>query len=133
MAVYPMNVSFRNLAVSISGQLDDLVPDGLSIGSADGTIEVYSGGRVVGGSPALEIIDENDDRSVSARIETAVRATLSGIQDVIIEYIHSPWPGQQDHGAEIPEPNCRVTGDELLVWFGDEAAPTLVLPPIRLR
>jgi hypothetical protein len=128
-----MNVSSHNLAVDISGRLNDFAPDGLSIGFANGAIEVYSGGQMVGGSPALDIIDENDDRSVTDRVETAVQATLSGIQDVIIEDIHRPWPGLPGAGSELPLPDCRVAGDELLVWFGDEAAPALALPPIRLR
>jgi hypothetical protein len=134
MAAYPINVSFRDLAVSLSARLNDFTPDGLSIGATDGAIEVYSGGRVIGGSPALEIIDENDDRSVPERIETAVQATLSGIQDVVIEDIHSPWPTKQNQGSsEIPQANCRVAAGELLVWFGDEEDPALALPPIRLR
>lgn len=128
-----MNVSSRNLAVDISERLNGFAPGSLSIGYADGAIEVYAGGQVVGRSPALDIIDENDGRSVTDRIETAVQATLSGIQDVIIEDIHGPWPGPQDPGSELPLPDCRVAGNELLVWFGDEATPALALPPIRLR
>ena len=88
---------------------------------------------MIGGSPALDIMEENDDRSVTEKIETAVRAILDGIQDVIIENIHGSWPGQPGSGSELPMPDCRVVGDELLVWFGDEAIPTLALPPIRLR
>jgi hypothetical protein len=128
-----MNVSSHNLAIDISGRLNDFAPEGLSIGSANGAIEVYSGGQMVGSSPALDIIDENDGRSVTDRVETAVQATLSGIQDVIIEDIHGSWPGPPGPGTQLPLPDCRVAGDELLVWFGDEAAPALALPPIRLR
>jgi hypothetical protein len=128
-----MNVSSRNLAIDISDRLNDFVPEDLSISSANGAIEVYSGGQMVGGSPALDIIEENDGRSVTDRVETAVQSTLSGIQDVIIEDIHGPWPGPPGPGPELPLPECRVSGDELLIWFGDEENPALALPPIRLR
>jgi hypothetical protein len=128
-----MNVSSHNLAVDISDRLNGLVPESLSIGFANGAIEVYSDGQMVGRSPALDIIDENDGRSVTAKVETAVQATLSGIQDVIIEDIRGPWPGPPGPGSGLPLPDCRVVGDELLVWFGDEATPALALPPIRLR
>jgi hypothetical protein len=128
-----MNVSSRNLAIDISGRLNDFAPEGLSISSTNGAIEVYSGGQMVGGSPALDIIEENDGRSVTDRVETAVQATLSGIQDVIIEDIHGPWPGPPGPGSELPLPECRVAGDELLIWFGDQETPALVLPPIRLH
>jgi hypothetical protein len=128
-----MNVSSHNLAVDIAERLNDFAPDGLSIGSVGKAIEVYSGDRMIGGSPALGIIDENDDRSVTAKIETAVRAALDGIQDVIIEDIHRPWPGPPGPGSELPMPDCRVSGDGLLVWFGDEAAPVLAFPRIALH
>ena len=128
-----MSVSSHNLAAEISERLNDFVPGGLSIYSTDDAIEVYSGGRMIGGSPALDIIGENDDSNITERIETAVRATLDGIQDVIIEDIHGSWPGPPGSGSELPMPDCRVAGDELLVWFGDEATPALALPPIRLR
>jgi hypothetical protein len=118
------------VSISPSGS----IVDGLSICFANGAIEVYSGGRLAGRASALDIIDENnDDLSATERVETAVGAALSGIQDVIIEEIHGSWPGPPGPGSELPMPDCRVAGDELLVWFGDEATPALALPPICLR
>jgi len=128
-----MTVSSHDLAADLAGRLNEAIPASLSLRSKAGTIEVCSNGQTVGGSPALKIIDDNDGRSRSERIETATRAALSGIQDVIIENIRGPWPGQPSHGAEFPKPDCRVVGDELLAWCGDEADPALPLSPIRLN
>ncbi len=128
-----MNASSRDLAADLAERLNGALPDGLSARCAGAVIEVYSGGRVAGRFPALSIIDDDDDRGVTARIETATRAVLSGIQDAVIEDIRGPWPPRGGHGQELALPDCRVSGDELLVWFGDESTPALALPPITLR
>lgn len=128
-----MNVSSHDLAAQLSERLNGVVPAGMSVRPAGAIIEICSSGHAVGRSAALDIIGDNDERSVTARIETATRAALSGVQDVIIEDAHSPWPDQPGHGMDLPVPDCRIVGDELFVWFGDETAPALALPPIRLR
>jgi len=98
----------------------------------DGSLEVRSGELVVGGSAALEILEDEDAGPAPGRIETAARAALSGVQDVIIETIRGSWPGADGGGRDLPQPDCRVRGRELLAWFGDEATPALVLPAILL-
>jgi hypothetical protein len=128
-----MTVSFHNLAADLSERLTAAAPNGLSVRSAAGVIEVISKGKIVGRSPALDIIDDDDGRTLHARIETATRAALSGVQDVIVEDIHRPWPVPADGDSGLPGPDCRVTGHQLLVWFGDEATPVLAFPPITLR
>jgi hypothetical protein len=127
-----MNVSSHDLATALAKRLHEVAPDGLSVRSTGASIEVISGRQAIGASPALEIIDENDNRSLQDRVETATRAALSGVQDVIIEDIREPWPGRPGSGGDIPEPDCRIVGQELLLWFGDEVVPALVLPAVRL-
>lgn len=91
-----------------------------------------------GRSAALEILEDDAGASPPAgRVETATHAALSGIQDVIIESIHDPWPSRSGAGGvgrDLPQPDCRVRGRELLAWFGDEAAPAPGAtgdPPLR--
>jgi hypothetical protein len=127
-----MNVSSHDLAAALAERLNEVAPGGLSVRSAGASIEVVSGAQAVGGSPALEIIDENDDRSLQDRVETATRAVLSGVQDVIIENIREPWPGGSGSRGDVPEPDCRIVKQELLIWFGDETDPALTLPAVSL-
>lgn len=131
-----MNVSSRKLAADLAETIGEIAPEGLSLRAAGPAIEVCTAdGRLLGGLSALEIIDENDDRSAAERIEVAVDATVSGIQDVIIEFhTHASWPGDpHGGGAGLPLPECRVTGEHLQVWFGSETAPAISLPPITLK
>lgn len=127
-----MNVSSRKLAAVLAERIGSIVPSGLSLRSEESNIEVRSGGQVLGGSAALEIIGDEDGRSLSERIETAARSALSAIQDVIIETTHRPWPGQPSADSALPQPDCRIAGDHLLVWFGDEATPVVSIAPIAL-
>lgn len=132
METYPTNVSSHDLAADLARGLNEVVPDGLSVRAVDGSLEVRSGELAVGGSAALEILEDDDADPAPGRIETAARAALSGVQDVIIETIRTPWPGAEDGGRDLPQPDCRVRGRELLAWFGDEATPALALPAILL-
>ncbi len=135
MSTYATNVSSHDLAAELARGLNEVVPDGLSVRAVDGSLEVRSGELVVGGSAALLILEDDEGTWPGAdTMETATRAALSGVQDVIIESIHGPWPGRSgaDKGRDLPLPDCRVRGRELLAWFGDEAAPALALPAIPL-
>jgi hypothetical protein len=129
----PTDVSSRNLAAALAERLAHIVPRGFSVRSEDTDISVYRDGKLVGGSAALEIINDDDGRGLDERIEVAVQAVVSGIQDDIIETIKGPWPGTSTRGVDLPMPDCRVTDDQLRVWFGDEKAPVASVPPISLR
>jgi hypothetical protein len=129
-------VSSHDLAADLARGLNEVVPDGLSVRAVDGSLEVRSGEQVVGGSAALEILEDDEGAGPAPdTIETATRAALSGVQDVIIESIHGSWPdrpGADGGGRDLPLPDCHVRGRELLAWFGDEATPALALPAILL-
>ncbi len=127
-----MDALSDKIAADIAELIGEALPTGLSLRSAGSNILLLSSDQVLGCSPALEIIDDNDGRSLREKIEIAVRSALSGIQDVVIESQGDLWPGQSGHGADVPQPNCRTAGRELLVWFGDEAAPALSISPIKL-
>jgi hypothetical protein len=109
------------------------MPGGMSLRSEGSSIQVLAQDEVIGGTPALEIISDDDGRALSEKIETAACAALSGIQDVIVENIHGPWPNSPGNGTDLPQPGCRVAGTELRAWFGDEAAPAVSVHPVRLR
>ena len=128
-----MDVSSRELAADLADRLNQIVPAGFTVRSEGIRVNVYQDGRDLGGSPALVILAERDGRSVDEKIETAVLAVLSDIQDRIIEACKGPWPGGFGRGADLPMPDCRVTGDRLRLWFGEENAPVISVAPIALR
>ena len=65
-------------------------------------------------------------REPRENLETAVRATLSGVQDYIADATTEPWPGI---GGQQPNPDARVHEETVSMWFGAEDAPVLRLPP----
>jgi hypothetical protein len=129
----PTDVSSRELAALLAERLNQIVPTGFSVRSQDINVDVYAGGKSLGGSAALEILEDDDGRTAREKIETAVQSVLSSIQDTIIETVKGPWPGTSPRGADLPMPGCRVTGDQLWFWFGYEDAPVVSAPPIQLN
>ncbi|MGH8568542.1 MAG: hypothetical protein ACREXU_11120, partial [Gammaproteobacteria bacterium] len=55
-------------------------------------MSVYAGAELIGASDAASIVDEDDDRPFGSRLETAVRAVLSGVQDSAMRYLRAEWP-----------------------------------------
>jgi hypothetical protein len=47
-----------------------------------------------------------------------------------MELLREQWPVGE--GSQAAEPDARVQEDRLLMWFGDEEKPLIVLPPLRL-
>lgn len=128
-----MAASSRDLAAALADRLNQIVPDGFTVRSDGVSVNVYHDGQDLGGSPALEILADRDGRSVDEKIETAVQAVLSDLQDRVIEARKGPWPGGSGRGADLPMPDCQVTDDQLRLWFGDENAPVVSVAPIELR
>jgi hypothetical protein len=129
----PTDVSSRELAAFLAERLNQIVPMGFSVRSEGANVDVYADGGNLGGSAALVILEDDDERSPKEKIETAVLAVLSSIQDTIIETVKGPWPGTSSRGADLPMPDCRVTGDQLFFWFVDQDGPVVSAPPIPLH
>jgi len=128
-----MDASSPELAAALAGRLNEIVPAGFSVRAEGDSVNVYQDDRDLGGSPALEILADPDGRSVDEKIETAVCAVLSDVQDRIIEARQGPWPGESGRGTDLPMPGCQVTRDRLSLWFGDENAPIISVAPIALH
>jgi hypothetical protein len=130
-----MDASSRELATALADRLNQIVPVGFAVRvQPEGiSLNVYQDGWDLGGAAALEILADRDGRSDAEKIEAAVQAVLSDVQDRVIEACKKPWPGGTQRGADLPLPDCRVTGDQLRLWFGDENAPVISVTPIALR
>jgi hypothetical protein len=125
-----LRVSSHDLAEALACRLDEVAPARITVRAQGPDVAVLHNGQVVGisGAPAiLETIEAL--REPRENLETAVRATLSGVQDYIADATTEPWPGI---GGQQPNPDARVHEDTVSMWFGSEDAPVLRLPPIDL-
>jgi hypothetical protein len=125
-----LSVSSRDLAVALADRLNDIVPPGFVVRAQDSDLVVIHDGQVVGVSGGPTIMDNaNAIMYPRENLETAVRATLSGVQDYIAEATTEPWPGS---GGTQPNSDARVDDDRVQMWFGSEEAPLIRLRPIDL-
>ena len=125
-----LDVSSRDLAVALADRLGAVVPPGVVVREQDAELVVLHDGVLTGVSGAPTILETAEAlREPEESLETAVRAALSGVQDYIADATTEPWPGT---GGSQPNPDARLDGDVLLMWFGPEDAPVLRLPPIDL-
>jgi hypothetical protein len=124
----PEQLSPDRFAQAIAAWLDAVVPRGLSV-RADGAAVIVYDPIPWGESVAAEILGDDDDRSVAERLETAARAIMCSAQDEIMESTREQWPLGPTGAAN---PDARVIGEDLQMWFGDEAAPILRLEPVHL-
>jgi hypothetical protein len=122
--VYPTAASSYRLASALAQRIDSVLPDGFDSLAAGGRVEVFRDGLPIGSSAAPEIVDSAPDSP--AQIETATRAALSSVQDLVSETLTEPWP------EGLPAAGARVVGSELRLWFGDEAAPVVELVAISV-
>jgi len=105
-----------------------VVPGGLSVRAEGSAVSLYD--RVSwGASLAADILTDEDGRSIVQRVETAAYAIMSSIQDEVMESTKEQWPVGPRGAAE---PEARVIGEQLHLWFGDEAAPIIRLEPVDL-
>lgn len=121
-----MPASSRSLAAALASRLDSVVPPGLTVRADGDRVSVYDGAKILGGSAAAVLVGDQDGRSVEDRIETASRAVLDGVQDVVAEWLTEPWP------QGLPAVGGRAAGGRLHLWYGDEGSPALSLAPIDL-
>jgi hypothetical protein len=68
-----------------------------------------------------------------------VWAALDHVQDCLIQQLRHGWPprrgattGEHDHGSDLPQPGFRIGDEEIRLWYGEEASPSLVLEPLPL-
>jgi hypothetical protein len=113
---FPMPALSSNLAVELAARLEAVVPANFSIRAEGDQIGVYQGERLLGGSAAASIVDEEDERALSEKIAAASRAVLDAVQDCIIEELHEPWPRMVDGSLALPE--SETDGRRVYFWYG---------------
>ncbi|HEY8794338.1 MAG TPA: hypothetical protein VIM15_05275 [Gemmatimonadaceae bacterium] len=126
----PVSARTVALANALAGRLCAVAPAGILVTADRGNVNVSSNGRSLHGSAASSIIDDDDDRTIEEKIETVVRAVLSGVQDCIAELLTEQWPAASDDVMALP--GARIENNRAHLWFGDEKDPTLSFTPLDL-
>ena len=94
-------------------------------------MDVFGRGTDRHASAAADIIADDDGRSLEERIDTAAWAILNGAQDAVMEILAEQWPLAPN--GSVVDPQARIEDDRLLMWFGEEKAPVVALPPLKVR
>ena len=123
-------LSPSRFAAAIAERLDGVVPAGLRVRAQGSRVNLYSGQAIRGGSENATLITEEDGRTVAELVETSAWTILNAVQTDLMELLREQWPVGE--GSQAAEPDARVQEDRLLMWFGDEEKPLIVLPPLRL-
>jgi hypothetical protein len=124
----PQQLSPDRFAAAVAARLDSVVPAGLSVRAEGSAVSLYDP-ESWGSSLAADILTEEDGRSIVELVETAAYAIMNSIQDEVMESTKEQWPPGPRGAAE---PEARVIGEQLHLWFGDETAPILRLQPVDL-
>lgn len=122
-------MSSRELALALAECLARVVPAGFTVSAEDTMLAVSHDGEHLGRSGAPDFLESIE--GLADPVETLIRATrvaLDTVQVLISDESALPWPGERSQ----PNPDVRLDGDRLVMWFGDEQAPVLELPPIDL-
>src|SRR5689334_20787814 len=120
----------RRFAAAMAQRLSQVVPSGLSVRSNGSSVDVYGRNSDRHASAAAEIIRAEDGRSLAELIDTAARAILGGAQDAVMEILAEQWP--LDPSGRVVYPDARVDGGQVLMWFGQDQAPVIVIPPLNV-
>jgi len=124
----PERLSPTRFAAALAMRLNSVVPAGLSVRAKGAGVTLYDP-ESWGASVAAESLTNEDGRSIGELVESVAWAIMNSIQDEVMESTKEQWPLGPRGAAE---PKARVIGEQLHLWFGDEAAPVLRLDPVNL-
>lgn len=127
-----MHVSSRKLAQVVADRLNRIMPAPFVARTREWKLQLLRGEQSVTTISAAAIVEDTDDRTVEARVESSLHAMLDAVQDCLSEQLHEPWP---DIGGRVMAlPIVTVRDGRVDAAFGDESASRrLVLaPPIHL-
>jgi hypothetical protein len=118
------------LAAALAERLNAVVPKPLAVRREGTMVNVYNGLHLEGGTPASEIVDDNDGRSLAELARVASSAVVNRVQDMVAEALTEQWPLSPDGRMALA--HTRTDAQLVYIWFGDVAAPVLELDPISI-
>jgi len=111
-----MHVLSHKLAEFLVDRINERVPAPFVLRADNGRVHVHAGDELWFVSHGLSIVDEDDGRTLGQRLETAVRALLNSVQDVVMRHFHIQWP--TDSSGSLAVAGARMTGDFVDLWYG---------------
>jgi hypothetical protein len=124
----PEHLSPARFAAALAMRLNSAVPAGLSVRAKGSEVTLYDP-ESWGASFAAESLTNEDGQPIVELVESVAYTIMNSIQDEVMESTKEQWPLGPRGAAE---PEARVIGEQLHLWFGDEAAPILRLDPVNL-
>jgi len=115
----------ERIAARLIAALDPWLPTSCTTSIDAGWLEIAIDGTAEV-SVALAV-----DARLSDREAVLAFNVLSTIQDVIVRDSTRPWPPASDP-TYLPYPAAAIRQGLLVAWFGSEAHPIVVIPPIDL-
>jgi hypothetical protein len=126
-----MQASSVKFAKALAERITEILPPPLTVRADGAELDVFADGISQGGSSAANIVEDDDGRTLSERVEVAARAVLDGVGDAVAEYLTLPWPVAAEGAMAMP--GARADAERLHLWFGgSEAAAAVTLRPIDL-
>lgn len=118
------------LAAALAVRLAPVLPEGFSISAIGDNLwlDTPDGLGTNGWAGAVD----QDPGSIDL-LEGAAWTALSGVQDGVSVTLYEFWPMVDGPGHEMALPGAKVIADQLHVWYGPEANPTILFEPIPLN
>lgn len=122
----------HELALALAIRLASIVPPPLAVRNEGGSVVIVARESVIGISPAAEIADESDGRSLVELVASASSSVLSGVQDVVMRHFAAQWPLDSDGRAALPY--ARIEGHRVAIGFESAGGrPVLELAALTLE
>ena len=86
--------------------------------------------RPISSTTASFFASRAEPEALSEVLHLATWSVLSALQDVISELTRDAWPSTDRTTMALPD--VRVDADAIHLWYGEERAPLIPLPSIRL-
>lgn len=125
-----MAASSHKVAAALAERLNAVVPRPLIVRAEGSSVNVYNGSRLEGGTPASEIVDDDDGRSFAERLHVVSSAVVNRVQDIVAEASAQQWPVLRTGRMALP--HTHTDGERVYIWFGERSDPVLEVPPISV-
>jgi hypothetical protein len=123
-----MAVDADRLTEALAARFDEVTPAGIHVTADDGMLWYscdFDRGRA--GSYVRNLLGTAGEPDEEDVVRAAVQI-LDQLQDFVSEATSDPWPGTRRQ----PVPEGRIRDGALHLWYGEQGAIKLTVPPVDL-